>query len=194
MFRLYIVPAIGTGATKEDARRPKYIFDVATNGAWFDYGYNPTFLCGVDLTPANDAVVVANADVFAFPFNLDTTISGGAVNSRKARLEDFLIPGDGVTNGMTERNCARYVAGLFQFVRKLYGVLGNEVFIDTSAKLNILWNTIPVNYQNAILTAASMPPANDTSFITATTQLRAILRNFADQWGQERFGFKEFTL
>jgi hypothetical protein len=193
-FRLYIVPAIGSGATPEDARRPKYIHALAPPGAWMDFGFNPVFFCGVDLTPAQHTSVAANADVFAFPLDLAATISGGAVNTRKAALEDFLIPGDGVVNGMTEQACGRYVAGLFQFMQRLNFVLGNEVFIDSLAKLNILWNTVPVDpYQNAILQAADSL-GYDTSFITGTTQVRAILRNFADAWGQNPFYFGPFNL
>jgi hypothetical protein len=145
----------------------------------------------VDLTPANDAAVVANADVFAFPFDLDATISGGAVNARKARFEDFFIPGDGVVNGMTERACGRYVGGLFLFMMTLRQYLGATVFIDTLAKLNVLWNTVPVDpFQTAILAAAHDPILNfDTSFIQPTTQVRAILRNFADQWSGREIRF-----
>jgi hypothetical protein len=193
-FRLYIVPAIGSGASTSDARRPKYIHALRPPGAWMDFGFNPVFLCGVDMTAPQDTSVVANADVFAFPFDLTATISGGAVTTRKARFEDFLIPGDGVVNGMTEKACGRYVAGLFQYMQRLNGVLGNEVFIDTLAKLNVLWNTVPVDpYQTAILEAAHSI-GYDTSFIVGTTQVRAILRNFADQWGNETFHFGTFNL
>jgi hypothetical protein len=185
--RIYIVPAAPGPAP--NTLVPKYIFALNVNMSPIYYGANPTFLVGADLTTAQDTAVIANADVFAFPFNLQATIAGGAVNARKAALEAAprLIPGDGVVAGMTEQACARYVAGLFQFVQRLQGVLGNEVFIDTSAKLNVLWNTIPaVPYQNAILEAAASLNYS-TTFITGTTQLRVILRNFSEQWGNESF-------
>jgi hypothetical protein len=84
MFRLYIVPAIGSGASPEDARRPKYIYELPRHqagliqGGWYDYGWQPIFLVGVDLTVAEDAAVVANADVFAFPFDLTVVPNAGA--------------------------------------------------------------------------------------------------------------------
>lgn len=192
-FRLYLVPQIGTGDAR-DQRRAKYISALGVPYTAMDFGFQPVFLVAADLSPANDAAVVANADVFAFPFDLQATISGGAVNQRKTRLEDFFIPGDGVTNGMTEQACARYVAGLFQFMQRLNFVLGNEVFVDTLAKLNIQWSTVPIDpYQNAILqTAQSL--GYDTSFIQSNTQVRAILKNFADQWGAKPFHFGAFSI
>jgi hypothetical protein len=202
-FRFYLVPAIGrnTAGNINDpqpwtdttgARRPKYpALDV--NGPC-GFGFNPVFLCGADLAVAQHDIIAADAQCFAFPADLTATLSGGAITTRKARFEDFFIPGDGVVNGMTEKQCIRYVAGLFQYMQRLHGVLGNEVFIDTLAKLNILWNTVPVNpYQTAVLLAATAL-GYDTSFIVGTTQVRAILRNFADQWGNETFHFGPFNL
>lgn len=199
-FRLYLVPDIGTPPydTMATGRRPKYIYDLRPPGGWYPYGWNPVFLCGVDLTPAQDAAVVANADVFAFPFDLDLTISGGAVNPRRARFEDFLIPGDLVSNGITERQCGRGVGGLFQFMQKLNEDLrargiGNQAFIDTLAKLNFQWSTIPSDYQDAVLDAAGYF-GYDTSFIVPNIQVRAILKNFSDQWGDRPLTFNQFSI
>ena len=194
-LRFYLMPSIGDGSSMENARRPKYLTAMAgADGGWMDFGFNPVFLVGMNLSAPQDTSLVSNADVFAFPFNLQATISGGAVNTRKSILETFFIPGDGVVSGMTEQACIRYVAGLFQFMQRLNFHLGNEVFIDTLAKLNIQWSTVPVDpYQTAIL-AAAHSLGYDTSFITGTTQMRMILRNFADQWGNQIFRFGPFSL
>lgn len=191
--RLYIVPAATTTTPFGTRREPKYFSSLGVPWGGMDYGFQPVFLIGADLSVAQDTSVVANADVFAFPFNLQATISGAGVNARKNRLEDFFIPGDGVFNGMTEQACARYVAGLIQFMQRLNGVLGNEVVIDASAKLNVQWSAISANYQAAIIEAAQSL-GYDTSFIGSNTQLRAILKNFSDQWGTRPFIVGPITL
>jgi hypothetical protein len=185
-YKLYIVPAIGGGGGTQDARRPKYIHALQPPGAWMDYGFQPIFLCGVDLSPANDAAVVANADVFAFPVDLDTNISGGAINATRNTHEAFLIPLQSVP--ATYRLLARYDAGLFQYMQRLHGMLGNQILIEDSAKLNIQWQSIPINIQTAMLNAAQSF-SYDTAFITNTTQLRAILKVWADAWGNKVFQF-----
>jgi hypothetical protein len=185
-YKLYIVPAIGGGGGTQDARRPKYIHALQPPGAWMDYGFQPIFLCGVDLSPANDAAVVANADVFAFPVDLDTNISGGAINATRNTHEAFLIPLQSVP--ATYRLLARYDAGLFQYMQRLHGMLGNQILIEDSAKLNIQWQSIPINTQTAMLNAAQSF-SYDTAFITNTTQLRAILKVWADAWGNKVFQF-----
>jgi hypothetical protein len=185
-YKLYIVPAIGGGGGTQDARRPTYIHALQPPGAWMDYGFQPIFLCGVDLSPANDAAVVANADVFAFPVDLDTNISGGAINATRNTHEAFLIPLQSVP--ATYRLLARYDAGLFQYMQRLHGMLGNQILIEDSAKLNIQWQSIPINTQTAMLNAAQSF-SYDTAFITNTTQLRAILKVWADAWGNKVFQF-----
>jgi hypothetical protein len=181
-FRLYLTPAVlGPIA---NSRVPKYIFDLKSPGAGFyDYGFQPLFLVAADLTPAQDAAVVANADVFGFPFNLDTNISGGAINSTRDVHEAFLIPLQTVP--ATYRLLGRYDGSLFRYFQRLRSFLGPNLLIDTAAKLNIQWSTVPVDpYQNAIIQAAQSF-GYDTSFIQPTTQVRAVLKNFADQWGTQ---------
>ena len=184
-YRLYITPAIGIG-TRDDPRRPAYISDFPISRFSMDYGFQPIFLTAADLTPLQDASVTAHPDAFAFPFDLTTNVGGGNVNAAQNALEAALIPAQWVNGAMLWSQVARIVAGMFQFMQRLNGVLGNEVVIDTSAKLNIQWSAVPANYQSAIIEAATSLNY-DTSFIQPTTQLRAILKSFADAWGSRSF-------
>jgi hypothetical protein len=190
-FRLYIVPAIVH--PQLNTRFPKH-FTAISDWAGMDYGHNPTFLVAADLTPAQDTALVANADVFGFPFNLDTGISGGAITSVRNIHEAFLIPAQVIP--ATYRLMARYDAGLFQFMGRLAAVIAartgtNEVVIDTAAKLNVQFGTLPVENQGDVLEAASQL-GYDTSFIVSTTQIRAILKVFGDAWGNESFRLNTF--
>jgi hypothetical protein len=186
-FRLYIVPAIGSG-TPINPRRPKYFDGFRYSG--MDYGFQPIFLVAADLTAPQDAAIVANADVLAFPFDLDTAISGGAINTTRNAHEALLIPLQTVP--ATNRLLARYDGGLFQYMQRLNVILGNEALIDNSAKLNVQWQSIPANVQTAALEAAQSL-GYDTSFIVGTTQLRAILKVWADAWGAQPFRLNEFS-
>jgi hypothetical protein len=189
-YRLYITPAIGGGTGIQDPRRPKYFSGFRWAG--MDYGFQPLYLVAADLLPADDAAIIANADVFAFPFNLDVTLSGGQANSARDAFELVFIPAQWVNATLTWRQIARTVAGMFQFMQRLNFTLGNTVLIDDSTKLNVQWSAVPVNIQTAMLQAAADLGYN-TSFISPNTQIRIILKEFADQWGARPFNLNEFT-
>jgi len=157
-----------------------------------DYGFQPLFLVAADLTPAQDSAVTANTDVFAFPANLATAVGGGGVTAAQNALEAALIPAQWVNGSMLWSQVARIIAGMFQFMQRLNGILGNAVVIDASAKLNAQWQTVPVDDQSAVLEAAQSLGYN-TSFIQPTTQLRAILKTFADAWGNTPFRLGNFV-
>src|SRR5690349_20512179 len=96
MLRLYIMPIIGVG-TKLDPRRPKYASTIDGAGLpWgmMDYGYRPTCLVGSDTDATVHAALTANADVYAFPDNFQTSGAtlGNQTNTVANRLESFAIP------------------------------------------------------------------------------------------------------
>ena len=190
-FRLYITPVTGSGTTPRDPRRPAYISDLGVRWAGMDYGAQPIYLVAADLTSADDASVTAHADVFAFPFDLGGSVGGGNVTTAQNALEAAFIPAQWVNGAMQWGQVARTVAGMFQFMQRLNFYLGNEVVIDTSAKLNIQWQTLPSNIQQAIINAAAS--LNYVFNPQPTDQLRALLKNLADQWGNRAFQLNEFS-
>lgn len=191
-FRLYIVPQVGTGASPEDARRPKYIADMVPQpfGEYWSFGFQPVFLAGVDVTPAQDTTIVANSDVFAFPFDLDTSITGGQVNAVKTTHEAFFIPADWMTGGLSWRQIARTDTGMFRYLQRLRGIIGNVILFDGTGNktLNAQFSSLPIEIQNGIHAAAAYDNFT-TAFITPTTQMRAILKNIADQSQGRSFVF-----
>ena len=74
-------------------------------------------------------------------------------------------------------------------------MLGNVVPIDgtTNKSLNTPYNAFPLNVQQAIVGAAQSL-GYDTSFIQNNTQVRAFLKNFADQWGSQPLIFGKFII
>ena len=192
--RLYIVPQIGTG-TSTDPRRAKYISALGAFYAAMDFGFQPCFIAAADLSPADDASVAGNADVFAFPFDLAPTMGGAATSTANFLETTFFIPCNWMTGSTTWLEAARTICGMFQYFQRLWYMLGNVVPIDgtTNKSLNTQFNALPVNVQQGIVSAAQSL-GYDTSFIQNNTQVRAFLKNFADQWGSKPFNFGPFSI
>jgi hypothetical protein len=189
-YRLYITPVIGSGVPG-DSRRPKYIADLGVSWAAMDYGFQPIFLVAANVTPAQHTALITNSDLTAFPADLATNVGGGGVTTAQNALEAAFIPAQWVNGAMRWSEVARIVAGMFQFMQRLNVVLGNEVLIDTSAKLNVQWQAIPANYQTAITEAALS--LGYTFNPAPTDQLRALLKNLSDQWGDKSFQLNELV-
>jgi hypothetical protein len=82
---------------------------------------------------------------------------------------------------------------MFQFMRTLDEAVvnrtgGHLVVIDTTAKLNMQFGSLPVENQQDILNAAAAL-GYDSSFIASNTQVRTILKTFSDVWGNQTFPF-----
>lgn len=191
-FRLYLTPQIGTG-TATDPWRPKYFDGFAKSG--MRYGFQPVFLVAADLLPADDAAVLANADAFGFPLDLSPQLTGGQQTTASNALESFFIAANWITGSITWLTVARTTCGMFQFMQRLYGILGPVILLDgTSNKtLNTQFNQIPANVQQAIF-QASADFGYDAGFIQNNTQVRAIFKGFADQWGSKPFIFGPFVI
>ncbi len=193
-FRLYIVPQIGTG-TSTDPRRAKYIAALGVPYTAMPFGFQPCFCACADLSVANDAAVVANADVFAFPFDLSGQMGSEAAATSSFLETTFFIPCNWMTGSTTWLEAARIICGMFQYFQRLNFILGNVVPIDGTANksLNTQFQQFTAEVQAGILQAASSL-GYSTTFIAGNTQVRAILKGFSDQWGAAPFNFGPFTI
>lgn len=188
-FRLYLVPSVGTGLFP-DAVRAKYFRDQGLPSVGMNYGFQPAWLVGADLSAADDTAMIANADVFAFPFDLIARLSAGQANTASAALETLLIPAHWITASLTWRDVARTTAGMFQFMQRAHSIIGNQPLLDGTGNrtLNTQFQQLSRTTQQGILrTAWSF--GYDVDFIAPNTQWRAVLKNFADQWGGRPFRF-----
>jgi hypothetical protein len=199
-YRLYIVPSETVTQEGEPLRIAKYFHPRSTSpltvSPWLGmyYGFQPIYLVAADLAAADDANIAGQTDVDALPFDLSPTVGGGNVQAARAALEAALIPAQWVNGQMTWLTVARMVAGMFQYMQRVYAITGPQLMLDSSAKLNAQWSQIPVDpWQNAILAAANSF-SYDTSFIRSNTQVRVILQNFAQDWGSVPFYFGQFVI
>lgn len=193
-FRLYVVPQVGTGSPT-DQRRAKYLSALGAPYTAMDFGFQPCFCAAADLSPADDASVVGNADVFAFPFDLAPAMGGSSTATSNFLEATFFIPCNWMVGSTTWLVAARTICGMFQYFQRLNVYLGNVVPIDgtTNKSLNTQFNAFSPDVQKAIIDAAQSL-GYDTSFIQNNTQVRAFLKNFGDQWGSKPFRFGPFTI
>jgi hypothetical protein len=199
VWRLYAIPIVGSGSSRLDPRRPKYVSDKEVYQRWvlsipddpnsplinigaewnmMDYGSLPTGLVAADLTPEQHTTLVANADVDPFAADLDTAI-GAASTTVRSRLEANRIPTQWVSGATTYRALARFVAGLFQFAQRHAG-LHNEDIIGSGA--------LDGRFRDLSAAQQARIQATATSFgytLTAgtNTPMRDVLTQMANQWG-----------
>lgn len=184
MWRLYVIPIIGSGSGVADPRHPKYVNEAGLTWSMYDYGQIPWSLCAADVTPAQHGALVANADVTAFPADLATTVGAGLATVQAA-LEAARLPAGWVTAGTSYSVVARTVAGLMQFAQRYTGLTGQEL-VPSTINLNTQFGSLTAQRQ-ADLTATANSLSYNTAGLQPTTTLRAILKNLADQWGSRGF-------
>jgi hypothetical protein len=189
------MPLVGAGV-KGDPIRPKYRDSLFPTLDWsqFYYGDEPWTLVGIqDVPPATDAALNANADVFELPANLDQTMGTvGVRNTVRNRLEAVNIPGTWVQTSTTYREVVRIIGAVIQFSQRFQGVSGipaNRWFAG-GRTLDSTFGSLAAPAQQALLdTGASdweRPDGTifhfDTSALTGSTTLRALLKSVADQY------------
>jgi hypothetical protein len=161
VWRLYAIPIIGTGLSRLDPRRPKYVVEGGYPWALMDYGSLPTGLVAADVTQAqHDAL---------------TTV--------RARLEANRIPTQWVTGATTYRELARFVAGLFQFAQR-HTALHAEDIIGSGA-LDGRFRDLDAAQQARIQATATS--FGYTLTAGANTPMRDVLTQMANQWGAQPF-------
>lgn len=194
--RFYIVPVIGTGATKQDARRPKYFADgtVTANWSGMDYGFQPWMIVNADLSVSDDNLIVSEPDAFAIPFDLAPTLNAGQVTAVKAKLEAINVPAGWITTSLTWLIVLRTVLSMFGFFQRfgaIYATDNNGTIINPfsgGVTLDSTFGSLSLAVRNA-LTKTALSFNLDTSGITAGSTLRQILKNVADQLNNSQYNF-----
>jgi hypothetical protein len=176
---IYVMP-IGTNA--KGTRIPKYFPSIISSFSMFDYGDEPWCLVGLlDVPPATDAALVANADVFKLPDDLDTAVGSPATrNQIRAKLEAAEIPGNWVETTTTYREIARVVGALCQFAQRYQGLVGGPWFSGT-VHLSNTFSTLSIEQQQGIRDAAFTFGFSQAA-ILGTATIRDVLKSMADQY------------
>lgn len=177
------MPIIGAG-TRADSRRPKYL-TTFQGFLWtmYDYGNEPWCLVGIaNISAAVDTSLNGNADCLGLPDNLDQTLTTPQRNRVQTSLESANIPGTWVTTSNTWRDVVLFVGAVCQFAQRYQGITRNgSLWFTGGVTLATQYGSIPQAAQDALLQSAQSFNF-DTSGLTATTTLRAILRNVGQQY------------
>lgn len=176
-LRWFVVPKDGSG-TRLDPYRPRYLYGVAATWSACDT-QEPIMLVYADVTAVQLTAVAANADVQVFPANLDATIGAGALTVIQNFLEARNIPANWVTTADTYRELLRGCAWLCQLL-VYFGAELRQARLFAARNLATTWAELPVGVQQALRDAAAHF-ALDTTGVTGTTTLRAILQGAMQQ-------------
>jgi len=197
-FRLYIVPVIGTGSGRDDARRPKY-FETLSDWSAMDYGFEPVMVVGADLSVSDDASVSAQPDVTALPFDLAPQLTSGQVTAVRTALEALHIPALWVTTADTWLGVVRSVLGMFSFLQRFGGIYARQTgtvppsMFTGGVTLNTTFGSLPLAVRTALMSTADSFGIS-TAGLTASTTVRVILKNLADTFGERPYNFNGVLL
>lgn len=152
--------------------------------AMMDYGFiNIALLWAVDITPADDAFLKAQTDVYAFPANLDAQITD------KARMDVFFepinVPTDWLTPSSTYRQFLRSMAGLMQFNQRYGAISTGQSLLGNGITLNSNWNGLSAQQKSWFnQTVASF---GYTYTVSGNPKLRTLSKQAGDLWGSQPF-------
>lgn len=179
---LYVMPIITDATGKYPQRYPKYYKTTFPALSWsmFDYGNEPWCLIGIqDVPAATDSALVANADVFALPANLDQAIgSVSARNTVRNALENVNMPGTWIQTTDTYRTVVRFVGALCTFMQCYQGK-GLGLVFSATVTLATTFATLSAAQQQALIDCATYFGLSASSLVGANT-LRTILKTVGD--------------
>lgn len=180
-LRLYLMPMVTTVINGKTIKQPAYESVLAGRGDRMDLGDEPWVLIVVDLSDAEDALIVANADVTAIAVStLDTALTGGQANAIQTRLESMNIPAGWVSGGMTRRFLLGKVIRMAQVWQRLEGLRqeGGSLF-GGGVTLNSTFSSLSAPVQQFLRDAAASF-AVDTAPFTGATTIRVFFKACAD--------------
>jgi hypothetical protein len=182
--RIYLVPKVGSGASQDDALRPKYVVNadlsptIAGRLDWLHYGLEPVFLVAANVTAGEHAALVAHGDVVSVPASLDVTV-GANLAAVKTALETLGVPCQWVVTGTTYRAIVRVVTQLMLLAQRLEGahqvrLLPAGITLDST-----VGDLSATQRQRMADTITSLGGTFDG--VTLATTMRAAVKGLADQ-------------
>lgn len=179
--RCYLMPRvlIGTGPNgiRGTSRMPKYFAQITGRYTVLRYAQELACVVIADTDAAVHSALTANADVRAFPDDLDTVVTAGNRTAIVNALEAANVPAQWVANGQTFRVVLRRLAGMFDLLCNVHG--RGLRFLQASLDAQI--SALPANVRQGMQDAASTLGL-DTAGISGATTLRAALAQIAAQF------------
>lgn len=198
---LFLVPMVGTGATKRDAHHPKYTHAPEVQRyASLGYGPQEVAIAAIQAPQSYLDTVAAQPDatLMATPATIDDTLTAGQVATIKAIFEATFLPDSFVAVGDTRRQVIRTVLGLFAFSIRMHARLGDswkKKAQDRGMTLSSRWNQFPQALKDefqAIIETYGWTPGE--LGVTNQSTMREILRAIADQFAARPFAFNGWNI
>lgn len=185
-IRFGVVPVISIGETRGPAfirwhqsQDDPALIDVVRYGC-VDYRFIDRGVLVVEADAAILDDLASREGVIAFPSNLDTQPGGAARTQIRDALEAINIPAQWVANGMTWREIARIVTGMFLFAQALRRRTGVSPLDWPGVTWSTSFGSLDVDQQAAFqLTYAGL---GGQGTLPAGATLRQIMRQVADIW------------
>lgn len=157
-----------------------------------DYGsINMCVLCS-NISDADHAALMLNADVYSLPVDLDVTMSVTQRSAMNTYLEAHAIPGDWLAPGDTFRSALRTVTSMMLYLQRVLALIGYPSDPFAGLTLNTQYRNIPNPLHDALGQAAS--ELGYTWTTANNDQVRKIFKAQADQWGSAPILFGIATL
>jgi len=195
MIHFYLLPIeIGTNGT---SRGPKYFHwqpwldpdppGIICPWSMKDYGSINMATLAADITQADHDTLILNSDVYAFPENLDTTMTLANRQALNTYLEDHVLPGDWLAAGDTFHASARIITAMMVYNQRVCAILGYPTNPYAGITLNTQYRNIPNPLHDALSRAST--DLGYTWTVGNNDQVRKILKIMADQWGSQPIYF-----
>ncbi len=180
--RLYLVPVVLD--PDSGMYGPKYFQFVSDPWAMINFGVDPVALVGANL--ADDATIVGNSDVYAFPWDLTPKLTGTDVNTLTTFLEGVNVPSSNwLTSSFSWLAAARVIGGMFTFAQRYSVYSGGQKLFPTGVTANSRFDSLSAGEQSAINSAiASLGYAY---YPGAATTIRQFLKTLSENWGNMPF-------
>lgn len=196
MIRFYILPIERVGSS----RGPKYFrwqigpTPPGINCPWSmkDYGSIDMAILAADILQADHDALILNADVYAFPDNLDPVMTLAQRQTLNTYIEAHGIPGDWLAQGDTFRSVLRVITGMFMYLQRVLAIIGYPSDPYAGLTLNTQYRNIPNPLHDAMSQAAT--ELEYTWNVASNDQIRKIFKLMSDQWGSQPIYFGFVTL
>jgi len=173
-LRLFAVPLIvaSPGGTLQARRVPKYINGTANSWALTDIGLRSWCLISINPDAATLTALNGASDVQAFPVNLDTNPTAGALTTMKTKIEIVGIPANDFTVANTFRQVARRIFQVARFYQRHHFKVNADVL--NGITLDTVFSSLSAGVQQGLIDAANDVKLDTSSFSGAST-IRQIL-------------------
>ena len=188
-MKFYLIPIESVTVGETTMRGPKYFkwggnpAGITCRWSMMDYGFVPSaLLLAHDISDIDHAALILNADVFAFPDNLDAPVVPNSVTTFFAAIN---LPTDWLVSSTTYRELLRQVAGMMQFNQRYGGISGGHSIFE-NATLSTRLRQMTVQEQAWFLATVDSF-GYDSSTISTNSQLSLLVKQAANYWSGQSF-------